>query len=111
VKNCQTLRSAMKVVAFIPILLRVMASSIGSGGSSVSSAGVGIGIGMKLLPSSIIATVNRILSPSLILLIWTVSFAISFVTKKLEKEFEFKYTEEFRDKDNAKIPSVWMDLQ
>ncbi len=100
VKNCQRLRKVMKAIAFIPVFFRVLA---GSSSISVPSC-----LGMKLL-SPLIMKVNHILNPSLVLAMWTVSVLTTYVATKLEKEFEFKYTSEFRDKDNDKIPSVWMD--
>ena len=99
VKKCRRLSGIMKAIAFIPIFFRVLGSGSSSGLSSV---------GMKLL-SPILMKVNSILSPGLVLAMWAVSFVTSYLAKKLEKEFEFKYSPEFRDKDNDKIPSVWMD--
>lgn len=39
-----------------------------------------------------------------------VSGLVALMSNKIKKEFEFKYTEKYRNKDLDNIPGVWMDM-
>lgn len=93
VRFCKKLRRSMTMIAILPVLLRTL---------------MPFGTTMTFL-NSFLLKVNSRLSPSLVLSIWAVSGMVSYLCKKLENEFKFKYAEEYRNRDMDKVPSVWMD--
>ena len=104
VKKCQTIRKYVKSIALFPVFVKFMTSVMLNNTPSAP-----IGFSKSSLFVSSLSKVNCIMRPSLILTAWTLSAITLYLTKKLEKQFKFKYTGEYRDKDMGKIPSVWMD--
>ena len=93
VRFCKKLRRGMTMIAILPILLRTMMPF----GTTVTFF------------NSFLLKINRRLSPGLVLTTWVMSAMVSCLCKKLENEFKFKYSEEYRDRDMDKVPSIWMD--
>lgn len=100
VKNCEKVIKAAKIVALIPVALKVLfagASSVAASSSVVTRA---------------LSRCNAFLSarPGLVLGTWIASAVVGYLSNKLRKEFYFKYTDKYRERDMDNIPkSVWMD--
>ena len=99
VRNCQQLRLISKCLAFLPVIKQTLAFGI----QSVSVEGV------STLMSAILTTMKKPLRPYLVISVWAVAAITNFFSKKVEREFKFKYTDEFRENDMKKIPGLWMD--
>lgn len=102
VRNCERVDKAAKVVALLPVLLKVLFAGASSVATSSSSS----------LVIGALSRWNNFLSarPGVILGTWTVAAVVSYLSNKLRKEFFFKYTDKYRERDMDNIPkSVWMD--
>ena len=97
-KKCQLLQKCAKVIAFIPILIRL------------ATFGLDSATYKKSFMNSLLFKLNNSLTPISLFSIWGLSLASSYIVAKIQKQFEFKYTEDYRNKDMDKIPSVWMDI-
>jgi hypothetical protein len=98
-KNCQKLRTFSKRLALVPVLFQTLIFGIQSRC-------------LEMFPpivASILTKIKNPLRPSIVLSIWSVAAIINHFSKKVEREFKFKYTEEYRVNDMDKISGLWMD--
>jgi len=118
VKNCRLIQKLSKFTFVLSILNKVL----GLGGTStttITSTTHAAAAMINLSKSSTILnglvsfaknTLSYFNNPKSLITIWIISAMSYYVAKKIEKEFYFKYTNEYRNRDLAKIPSVWEDI-
>jgi len=94
VRNCKRIQRTSKVVSLVLVAIKAWAIMVldATGGTSMFAS-----------------RLNRLLKPAL--LGWTIGLSTiaSWLSKKVRREFDFKYTEDYRDKDLETIPKIWLD--
>ena len=107
VRKSKTLRQVTKLVALFPFVMKILLLTT-SATTTMTSPVLGTSSGNSLV-KFVLQRLKFFTKASSMLFIWTMSAMAIFFTNKFEKEFEFKYTNEYRDNDMDKIPTVWMD--
>jgi phenylpropionate dioxygenase-like ring-hydroxylating dioxygenase large terminal subunit len=94
VRNCKRIQRTSKVVSLVLVAFKAWAIMVldATGGTSMFAS-----------------RLNRLLKPAL--LGWTIGLSTiaSWLAKKVRREFDFKYTEDYRDKDLETIRKIWLD--
>lgn len=118
VKNCQKLQGLSWILSLLVVGMKVLctrstSSIIPSSASAVSVTAAGSVVsvvhtyGWKLLQG--IHRVNTLLKPEWTSAVLSVAAVVIYLTEKIKREFVYKYTEAYRDRDLASMNKQWMD--
>mmetsp|Transcript_22489 Transcript_22489/g.31548 ORF Transcript_22489/g.31548 Transcript_22489/m.31548 type:complete len:627 (-) Transcript_22489:75-1955(-) len=96
VRNCNRIHRVARVTSLLLVGIKAWATvvldAIGGGGTS-----------------SFAFRLNRWLKPAFLIKTVGLSIIASWLANKIRREFDFKYTEDCRDKDLENIPKLWLD--
>ena len=88
VRNCQRIKQGASLVAVGSIAVKLWANLVVSA-----------------------ARVDRFLTPNKLVMTLLLASLVRFAVSRLIKEFYFKYTEAYRDRDLTNIPKIWRDIE
>ena len=101
VKNCMKIRKTAVVMSLLTIMAKILVKTIFLGTATYDGGGI----------LTLARKINTILKPSIFVGVLAMSGAVASITKKIISEYHFKYTEEYRRNDLAKIPKqIWKDV-